>query len=316
MNLATILCLRFDHTHEDRDIEEAVQIYQDILPSRSENSIPNRLTCLTKLATALQSQFEACQQLNYLDEAIQYWREAVEKSRSPPVLSSLLDSHTSLADALYRRFDEVSHIPDLEEAIALHHFTLSLRRDYHKAEDPSLHSLGRCLLRRFVHTSNTNDLEQAITYHRRELHCRPAGNDSRPSTLEALASALCHHYDIHGTQDSLDEAIVLYNQALQSSLDGRHNDLRVLCLSGLGAALHRCFDEVTGSTQDIDASIANHRRALELYSPHGRLRYKFLSRLAAALLSRIDHSGLEEDIHERVSLHCRIIEQCPPGSVD
>ncbi|THV02691.1 hypothetical protein K435DRAFT_836223 [Dendrothele bispora CBS 962.96] len=266
-NIATALCERFHHTHEDADIKEAAQIYRDILPSCSENGLP-KFTCLENLASALASQFYSCEKLDYLDEEIMYRREALENC--PSELSPRLSVFEKLADALCHRF---------------------------------------------VHTGNASNLEEAISYRRQVLQHRTVVNKNRISTLLALATALCNHHDVYGEQSSLDEATNLYNEALQSCF-GEHNELRVLCLSGLGDTSHRRFETLSGSAGDIDDSIAYHRRALELYGPDGPLVWRLLSGLSASLLSRIDHRGLEEDINELVSISRRTVSLCPSGGIN
>ncbi|KAJ7290268.1 CHAT domain-containing protein [Mycena rebaudengoi] len=299
---------------------------------------------LNNLANAIKKEFEQGGDLNYIDEAIMLYREALEICAAPHPDRGM--SLNDLASAVETRFRQQGDPKDIDEAIVLHREALEIRAAPHPKRGSSLNNLANAVQTRFEQHGAPKDIEEAIMLlrealelfaaphpnrgsslnnlavavqtwfeqrgdpkdimlHREALEIRAAPHPDRGSSLNNLATAIQTWFMQHGDPKDIDEAIMLHREALEICAAPHPN--RGMSLNNLASAVKIRFEQL-GDPKDIDEAIMLHREALKLWAaPHPNWGGS-LNNLANAVQTCFTQRGDPKDIDESIMLHREALE--------
>ncbi|KAL4251828.1 hypothetical protein AB1N83_014307 [Pleurotus pulmonarius] len=175
-----------NHREPQNDVEQAVQLYTEILELHPPGD-PARALSLSNLAGALRTMYWQSGDECALKKAIQYYMDVLELHLPGHALRDI--SLSNLAGAL-----EILHLRNgakdvLETAIQLYEEALELHPLGHPDHSISLSNLAGALQKKYLHDGNKGDLEKAIQYYRKVLDLHPPGDPARALSLSNLAGA-------------------------------------------------------------------------------------------------------------------------------
>ncbi|KAF8531369.1 CHAT domain-containing protein [Gautieria morchelliformis] len=272
---------------------------------------PDRSSLLGSLANALWTRFEYGGQHEYLEEAIEFHRKALDMRPAPHPDRSI--SLSNLGVMLCTEFEHFGRHEALEAAISSHREALKLRPAPHPDRDTSLNNLGIVLGTRFEQSGRPEDLDEAISVIQEALELRPTPHTLRASSLNNLAYVLETRFEQSGQQEDLEKAILFHREALELH-PVPHPD-RFTTLGNLASALMNRFEQA-GRHEDLEEAISFHREALELQPALHTDRCMTLGNLGIALEVRFEQSGRHEDLEEAISFHREALEQRPAPHPD
>ncbi|KAI6042963.1 hypothetical protein EDC04DRAFT_868789 [Pisolithus marmoratus] len=267
-----------------------------------------RDVALFDLAEALYQRFEKDHEIDDLNEAITFYRDALEL-RAVENDDRSLTFH-QLALCLVNRYGKLGVVDDLEEAIILGRAALDLRPSGHPGRHVSLINVACDLRKRFTKKAAIRDLEEAIEMLRSALELCPGTHPQRSSSLLNLALCLSNRYDRHGVVDDLEEAITLGRAGLELCPPGNPN--RAASLSNLACDLGRRFTK-KAEIHDLEEAIELFRSALELCPATHPQRSLLLHELALCLSNRYDRHGPGNDLEEAITLGRAALDLRPSG---
>lgn len=203
---------------------------------------------------------------------------------------------------LYRRYERVSQVPALSEAIAvLRHAVRETPRD--DPEYPRRAAfLGSLLLVLHEETSQPAVLDEALEMLRLTPVGRPGDENQRPAQLSALGSALHALFSSDSDLDALTAAVRAHRDAVENIAadDPRYGPLTLR----LAAALLRHYTR-TGQRPSLDEAIEKLRLAYEAASRNSGLArgvYAALSNnLSVALTERYECTNDTQDLDEAIA---------------
>jgi tetratricopeptide (TPR) repeat protein len=232
--LASALLARFEHQGNDRDLDDAITLWEEFLPTGHHHySAP-----LNHLAIALMTRFQRRGNDKDLDDAITLYRERLyfgaysDQDRSASLIN--------LARALATQFKHQGNDELLDEAIVLSEEALNLQSVGHPHRIASLNNLATMLAFRFKHSHNHQDLDEAVALCKKALDLPSDGHMNRLELLVNLSDVLSVQFTHQGNIHSLDEA--LENACSALSLLRTH-DPRRSTVHRLLATIHMLFYE-------------------------------------------------------------------------
>ncbi|KAF8191183.1 tetratricopeptide repeat-containing protein [Pholiota molesta] len=213
---------------------------------------------------------------------------------------------TSLASALFVRFEQRGAPSDLDEAISINQEALLLRPAPHPDRSSSVNNLAAALYTRFQQQGASCDLDEAISFFREALLLRPAPHPDYSMSLNNLGNALHMRFEQRGAPSDLDEAILSHREAL--FLRPAPHPEQSMSLNNLAIALHTRFAQ-RGASSDLDEVISIHREALLLQPAPHPVHPMSLSNLAGALITRFQQRGASDssDLDEAISLYQEVL---------
>ncbi|KAJ7813576.1 CHAT domain-containing protein [Mycena leptocephala] len=303
-NLADTLQRRFQQSGNSEDIEEALELYRELLGLHAP-SHPNRGRILNNLGCLVHIKAEQQGNSRDLDEAITHHKEALALCAPPhPDHDASLNN---LANAVWARFEQQGDSRDLNEAIMLHREALALRAPPHPDRGSSLNNLAGAVKTRFEQQGDSRDLDEAITFSREAVAlCAPPHPDCGNS-LNNLANAVQTRFEQQGDSMDLNEAITLHREAL--ALRAPPHPDRGSSLNNLANTVQTRFQQ-QGDSRDLEEAITLHREALALRAPPHQHRSGSLSNLASAVLIRFQQQGDSRDLGEAITLHREALALC------
>ncbi|KDR82433.1 hypothetical protein GALMADRAFT_237749 [Galerina marginata CBS 339.88] len=291
---------RFDKTKHVPDLRRAISSYRKMdIP---EGSAVGWGRDLWTFANALHLQFDQSNDLNHLNAAISFYRQAITSLKTDPSSEGYFNALVTLAAALYTRFMSEAQQHDLHESISLSKQAIALQSPSHLDRFVALNNLANALWTRFTQDSQHLDLFDAIAISRQVLKLRPPSHPDRALPLTVLANALATRFQQglgQGQTADIDEAISLHRQAL--NIRAAPHPLRSKSLSNLASALLVRFEHVDGQI-DLDESISLSRQALELRPHPHPLRSSSLNNLASALMNKFHYELQQIHLDEAISL--------------
>ncbi|THG93078.1 hypothetical protein EW026_g8055 [Hermanssonia centrifuga] len=243
------------------DLEEATESYEKavvLLPDSSER----RPQYLRDLAVSLHRMFEAKNQVEDLNAAIDRLREVIACLDEGEILGPLAQDLNVLGDFLILRFWEVGLIVDLEQATESYRKALALLPENDERRPRYLRALAESLHLTSDTKGQIEDLNGAIDRVREALAClsngiAPSDKGETCISLGFLASFLDARFKCTGERADLDEAIRCRYQAMEldptkrySALDNLSNHFFALYL-------------VTRDLSDLERALGFSREALE-----------------------------------------------------
>ncbi|KAJ6534899.1 hypothetical protein B0H19DRAFT_1080312 [Mycena capillaripes] len=330
INLARLLQVRLEHhaVGDPDDIEKMIVLLGEAL-ALQDTPHPHRSMALNDLGAALHARFHVRGDLNDLEDAVKFHREALaiihprsltQTHKDPKDLDDLIElsreelqltnqhpsrwkSLENLAGELEVRFDQRKDANDLDESIELRKEALQLYTFLDPNRSEILREVASSLRNRFEHRGNVSDLDDAITLCREDLViCAPS--DLRPP-LRNLADAIQLRFDRQRNPKDIDEAIQLYRRVLGHDSPSYIDETGTL--NNLSAAVLYRFEQ-QGNPADLEEAIELGRKCLELGPVSQRKRIRFLVNLAMALRIRFNQHGDARDLDEGVELHRQALQ--------
>ncbi|KAF9013095.1 CHAT domain-containing protein [Cyathus striatus] len=345
--LCTILSNHWSAHGHSSDVILAVTCYIDLFKLDSDNvELAEKLgllgyecfqACGTRCNTAVNSSKTTRRRasgLNLMNEtedgdaAIAAFKQATEivpdsDRRKYDVLLNLANSYSS-------KFDSLTHLEDLNEAIeASQRFHTANIQDNEEAlqlfERASaktdddyllplvLHNLGRAYLIRHEHSGKQEDIEKGVVAIQKTLDSSSEYHPVRPYVLINLARAYQHRYETTGSSDDLDKSININEDVLKTIPYGHPNQPGTM--SNLSNLFLRKF-EATGNFLDIDKAVGLLKDAIEVTVDFDFNKLRYLNNLAIALSRRFQRFGSVEDHTSAIEAVEKVLELNPEKHAD
>ncbi|KAF9069369.1 CHAT domain-containing protein [Rhodocollybia butyracea] len=304
----SLLCC-FLETGHIGELEESIQLNRDALVLHPVGHT-RRGFSLGSLSEGLQIRFQETGHLGDLHESIQLSQDALllhplGSSFRGSLLRNLGHqlrgySLNSLALALQDRFQQTSHLEDLDESIQLNQDALLLFPKGRPDRGLSLNNLGMGLWKRFQQTGHLGDLNESIQLNRDVLLLHPVGHQFHGISLNNLSLGLQNRFQQTGHLEDLDEAIKLNRDALLLHPVG--HQVRGFLLSNLSVGLQNRFEQ-TGHLEDLDESIQLNQDVLLLYPVGHEFHGLSVNNLSMGLWKRFQQTGYLGDLDECIQLN-------------
>ncbi|KAJ6522364.1 tetratricopeptide repeat-containing protein [Mycena vulgaris] len=305
INLAHFLQVRFEHqpVGDPNDIEKIIMLLREALALQDTTHV-RRSMALNDLGAALRIRFVMREDLNDLEDAVKFHREALAINSSPISHPRRVDILPNLAFAVNIRFQQYGDPEDLNELIELWREELELT-DQHPKRWKSLENLGGVLEVRFDQRGDPNDLDESIEIRKEALQLYSFPDSNRSKILRGVALSLRNRFEHRENVSDLDDAIGLSREDLANCppLDLGH------CLRNLAYFVQMRFDHQSDA-KDINEAIELYRRVLVLDSPAHNDDKTILNNLSAAIQSRFHQQGNPGDIDEAIELCRKSVELC------
>ncbi|TEB25888.1 hypothetical protein FA13DRAFT_1713733 [Coprinellus micaceus] len=213
-------------------------------------------------------------------------------------------------EALYDRFQQTEHLPDISEAISTLRTVVEMTPDGDENLAAELNNLGISLKCRFQGAGDLSDIAEAISFQTRAVGLTPEGHEDLPSRLDNLGNSFLDRFERTGDLSDVTAAISAQARAVGLTPDG--HALLPAILNNLGGSLSRRFEK-TGDLGDIAESISQRTRAVQL-TPKGHEDLpSMLMNLGNSFVCRFERMGNLGDIAESISLQTRAIQLTPEG---
>jgi tetratricopeptide (TPR) repeat protein len=343
-DLAAALKREFD-PHDMKIISDSIRCMQ--------NSDSRRSLLLNLAGDAYMTQYEASQNLDDLNQAVQLYGNATEDALwNSPQLKIFLNNYgtslltryrrlwnvadmneailrfqegvrltpegnstllNNLAGSLLTRFEIYRNVSDIDEAIHMFQDAIRLTPDNHPDKPGMLNNLGNSLARRFERLGNDSDVNESVLRTHEAVQLTPDGHSNKPMRLMNLGNALAKRFQQFGNLGDINEAILKTQSAIRLAPDGQPD--KPSWLSNLGAFLLLRFDRL-GDTSDIDESVLRSQDAVKLSPDGDRNKPTFLMNLGNSLLARFQGLGDVSDINESVLNSREGVSLTPEGDPD
>jgi tetratricopeptide (TPR) repeat protein len=307
LNLASALKARFRRNRMLRDLDRAIEIYEEFNPlARTDRLepparvVPNPTTGFDEdrvdaLGLALMTRAKENKSSDDLNRAIALYREITGQSwtNSPKYLIRL----HRLGFALQMRAENVRAVEDLREAIGVKKEAL----DNCVIDDPNrlvyLSNLSNGLQTLFEWTGDVEHLDEAISKMEALSMNTLANHDEQSVFLNNLGTALQSRFERLGATDDLDRAISVHREAIRKSPQAAQaHPHRIV---NLATALEKRYSR-TGSTTDIVEAMILMENALSNTETEDSFRAFYFNALAVVLLSRFQQSQLDDDLNRAI----------------
>jgi tetratricopeptide (TPR) repeat protein len=254
-----------------------------------------RARTLNSLATLTRKRWKQTGDLDCLEDAIQYAKEALDwRPSGHPERARTLNG---LSASLHARWRVTGEIASLDHAILFQEEALDLEPPGHPNRAWALNSLATSLHSRWEVTGDKEVLKEAIRLIQEALDLQPSGHPRRAWTLSSLSRSLHELWKATGEKGLLDDAIDLHEEAIRAP---SVTDLeRAWSLNVLGIiwhdhwALHR-------DAASLERAIQLKEEAIELYPP-GHPDFARASRnLAKSLGAQFVQTGAAYHLEEAI----------------
>ncbi|PPQ63607.1 hypothetical protein CVT24_004467 [Panaeolus cyanescens] len=209
VNYALILRLRFLRTHVVDDIDRALVLCQHALNFFTEPL--ERLSVLNNLALILDARYEATDDADNINSAIEYAEEALGILMSMEGGDNLDAGRAAilvnLANSLSRRFSLTQDPSDIDQAIE--YGTQAMAFATPASQGPQTSDLSGLFRTRYQYSKQPEDLDSAILHAAEALEHIPDSHPLRPLALLQLASCWLEQED----QSTIEDAIACLKEA-------------------------------------------------------------------------------------------------------
>ncbi|THG94579.1 hypothetical protein EW026_g6920 [Hermanssonia centrifuga] len=303
----------FQRSGRFEELDEATKSYSQAIAHCPDDG-PRRLALLKEVTKCLVLRFNARGRAEDLEEAITHQRELV-------TLSALLEDEESFAWSLYLlgniymlRFNKLSAITDLAEAVESYEQALALIPEDSSKRHKVLDNLAGSLMSRYKEKEKIEDLNGAIQRQREAIACPSIETAQAPIrplafSLHMLGEFLSLRYERLSKLEDLDEAINNFGQAVVLSDKGDIG--RIMFLQNYANSLKERFD-LTGQVADNELAIKSYRELVAPHSPRSfgfirvpditpEIRASHLFFFAECLESHFLQSGRVQDLDDAIS---------------
>ena len=185
--LSNIAWSHFEHSGDDRDLDEAIHIARRAAAGVSTGTA-EEAAALSNLGAALLRRSERTGQAADLDEATAVLRRAAAGVSTGTAEEAIALSN--LGAALLRRSERTGQAADLDEATAVLRRAAAGVSTGTAEEAAALSNLGAALLRRSERTGQAADLDEATAVLRRASALSPKDSEEHAAAISSLGDAL------------------------------------------------------------------------------------------------------------------------------
>ena len=295
LNLAMFLRSRYQLTHDERDLSRAMEILNDVA-ARTGSDWPQYPVLLMGLADGLYERFLRGGHVGDIDQARAMLREAL--ALTPPDAVRFPARLLSLGVICHTRFRNLGEIADLETAIDSLRSAATALHERDPTRVLALTNLALSLISRHRLSASpgqiSSDLDEAVAA-AETAALEGAANPVRKFVLRInLSLVLVARADAAGVPADYDQSVSAAEDALAVA-DGLGNNFVAVAHHGVGTALHHRF-LAGGDPADIDRTIDEMRRALDMLAADSPRRASWLYNLGVALYSRGTLGVTREDV--------------------
>ena len=309
--LAAVLVTEFRVTGSVAALQEAERYYRAAIRrfDREDDSFPGLLsnhgTCLHDLALRGGG-------LTALERAVRAHRDALAAVSPAGPLSPMAKANLGLA--LLHLYEETGKRSALEEAIELSREAVAETPEEHVDYLPRRVNLAVALQTLSERIGDPEVLDEAIDLLRDAVDSTPADHASRFKYLHDLSSALMRLARHSGDYSGLDDAIEAWQGVVGRTPDS--HPAKPGRLSALATAQFIRFQSDPTVIAPLDHGIGDLRDALRLTPEGHALRPMLQTNLGALLLSRSEHAGDRDALHEAIQLSREAEAAAPPDGSD
>jgi hypothetical protein len=323
-NVGLLLCVRYEHTHAEKDLERANKYCRNSLTSLEQASAGaaagkdngmDKAWYRANLATALLHRYERHKSPQDLEESLTLWKSAIV---------SLPDGHPDKASyqsnlsAIYlARYQINDNVDDLDRAIS------AIRAAIKGTSQDDMHWIvykymaSALFLRRWQKSQKLDDIDRAIDAGRAALLALPSKHRYASKYQAELATKLLHRFDQTGKLEDVNEAIDLSKDATvtfaYSAYPAERTTTPARRLVALSQALAKRFEK-TDDTADLEDAIKHARQAAAVSdksrSPERHIAHSSLSDL---IYMRFERQAGMDDLDDSIT-HSTIAVDATPGS--
>lgn len=156
-----MLIMRFLRTGSLSDLNQAADIFREVVVTTQPHNHPNRVAGLNFLGSCLSTRFDQTGSIDDLDQAIEMLREAVDAmpENHPHRAGHLFNLGTQLG----RRFEQTIIIADLDQAIKILREAVDATPRKHPDRAARLSNLGRWINKRIEQMRPIDDPNRAVS---------------------------------------------------------------------------------------------------------------------------------------------------------
>ncbi|KIM23614.1 hypothetical protein M408DRAFT_27709 [Serendipita vermifera MAFF 305830] len=321
-NVGLLLCVRYEHTHAEKDLERANKYCRNSLTALEQTSDPNKEGAemdkawyRANLATALLHRYERHKAASDLEESLTLWKSAIA---SLPEGHPDKASYQSNLSAIYlARFQTTSNMDDLDRSIN------AIRSAIRGTPQDDMHWIvykymaSSLYLKRYQKTQKVEDIDRAIEAGRAALTALPSKHRYASKYQAELATKLLSRFDLTADLADVNEAIDLSKDATvtfaYSAYPAERSTTPARRLVALSQALAKRFEK-TDDMADLNDAIKHARQAATVAdksrSPERHLAHSSLSELIYMRFERLSNA---DDLDDSIT-HSTIAVDATPGS--
>lgn len=262
-----------------------------------------RIAVLRAAARSLFRRNDAGRRLPDLDQALAYWRRALELvPRGSPDRAKLF---FNIGVGLGERYVLANNVEELREAIRAYQRAAKLIPLNSPDLPECFNNLGTHLAELYAHTRDLDDLQAAIRACLTAVNLSPTDSADRATRLSNLGSALQDCYGRTCDLNALQKAVAVLEEAVDltspeaTSFPG--------LLNNLGTALSDRYAWF-GEMVDMENAVRNCERAIDLTPKDSPNLSKFLTNAGNALNDRYCRAGNLADLEAAISNYQRAVD--------
>uniref|UniRef100_L2G533 TPR domain-containing protein n=2 Tax=Colletotrichum fructicola (strain Nara gc5) TaxID=1213859 RepID=L2G533_COLFN len=309
--LGSLLGRLFKCTEDPATLEEAIRVTKEAASSTNGNYL-EQATALINLCNRLSERFKYTGLLSHLDDAIDFGREAMEKTQRIPQYWNIQTSiAANLGLSLCDRFSVTGRNEDLDEGINL----CAVAVLQASPTDPNralwLNNLGLAHNHQYSVSNNMNDLDEAIRVTQDALTSIHPRHPARSGIIFNLASRLRDRSRSTGSIEDLNEAVRYFRDIHVSGDAGNLPSQKIEIskrLSLLGISLGERFEK-THQRTDIEESVNILKMSLAAQPEGSTERGVRLQNVANALRLKFELLRDVRDIEEAISLRRQVLQE-------
>jgi tetratricopeptide (TPR) repeat protein len=262
---------------------------------------PQRAAAVNNLGNAMHLWFEANGQAADLDEAVRYYREALDSARRNDPQRPLYWSNLGLA--LVKKGRRGRHPELVDEAVAAARQAAELAPRSSELRVTALRQLSDAL--RLRAELGGAGLEEAVAALREAAADAPLDLPDRPALLLRVGTTLVASFGRDGDVEKLDAAVQLLYEAAEALTAGRESRL---ALCRLGVALRLRFDE-DGDPEDLRYAVDVLCRAAGDAPRREGILATLLFHLAGAAAEHFDCTTDRSALDQAVEVFDRLVDR-------
>ncbi|KIM28846.1 hypothetical protein M408DRAFT_68928 [Serendipita vermifera MAFF 305830] len=314
---AVALLLRWEHSHDVRDVRKAIITLENALTKLSTDPTPNRYQNLANLGAAYMDRYETLQKdPKDLMRAAECWEQAHDIARALGLMKDSANKLlTNLAEALFYAYEVgVAGVEAVDRAIK--HLVVVHAHCREEKRATTRYKIGQCYSALYIRLKNREDLDAAIENFRASVEGEQLDREERQSALMELSRTLAKKYDASRERIDLEEAIKFARMTVQE------NQGEPWILRNLANLLYWMFKDLKDA-QALDEAIEYYELVWALYQAKpGRSMATFYYSFGTALIRRYDaatdgkQTGRVQDIERAVDLLQLAVNNATPECLE
>ncbi|KAK6526093.1 hypothetical protein TWF281_011131 [Arthrobotrys megalospora] len=298
--LGDLLSIRWKLKKEIGDIQSAIELV-DRAQSLVQQSCPRKGIYLMKLENFLREKFQATDQMNDLNRAIQVTNECVETFMRAGDEKAHSAALYDLANHLRMRYEKIGRVEDINQAIDAMEKVSTVQIDDPVLRQSSLEDFGLLWYSKYDRTDNVKDLNRAIEQLELSISTTPSATTPHRRIVYHYLG-VCYHarYGSNGLSSDLSRAVEMAKYAVQLPLEDQNVPDFSTYLFNLGSYSYQQFI-FTAELADLQTAIESFEHALEISELVPDDRCIILSQLGDSLVMRYEIKRMADDLSKAES---------------